>query len=32
VVEPLVHSNGTLIGLWTDSDGNWKNLRITPNK
>lgn len=32
VVEPLVHTNGTLIGLWTDSDGDWKNLKIMPNK
>ena len=28
VVEPLVHTNGTLIGLWTDTDGDWKNLKI----
>jgi hypothetical protein len=28
VVEPLVHSNGTMIGLWTDTDGDWKNLKI----
>ena len=28
VVEPLVHTGGTLIGLWTDSDGDWKNLTI----
>lgn len=28
VVEPLVHTSGTLIGLWTDSDGDWKNLKI----
>jgi len=32
VVEPLVHTNGILIGLWTDSDGDWKNLKITPSK
>ena len=32
VVEPLVHTNGTLIGLWTDSDGDWKNLKISPSK
>ncbi len=32
VVEPLVHNNGPLIGLWTDSDGDWKNLKITPSK
>jgi hypothetical protein len=32
VVEPLVHDHGTLIGLWTDSDGDWKNLKITPDK
>ncbi|HTK21985.1 MAG TPA: family 16 glycoside hydrolase [Mucilaginibacter sp.] len=32
VVESLVHSNGTLIGLWTDSDGDWKNLKVTANK
>lgn len=32
VAEPLVHTNGTLIGLWTDSDGDWKNLKITPTK
>jgi hypothetical protein len=30
VVEPLVHTNGTMIGLWTDTDGDWKNLKITP--
>jgi len=32
VVEPLVHTNGTLIGLWTDSDGDWKNVKITGNR
>lgn len=32
VVEPLGHTNGALVGLWTDSDGDWKNLKITPNK
>jgi hypothetical protein len=32
VVEPLVHTDGTMIGLWTDSDGDWKNLKITPTK
>jgi hypothetical protein len=30
VVEPLAHTNGTMIGLWTDTDGDWKNLKITP--
>ena len=30
VVEPLVHTSGTLIGFWTDTDGDWKNLKITP--
>jgi len=30
VVEPLVHTDGTMIGLWTDTDGYWKNLTITP--
>ena len=30
VVEPLVHTNGIMIGLWTDTDGDWKNLKITP--
>jgi len=30
VVEPLVHNAGTMIGLWTDTDGDWKNLKITP--
>lgn len=28
IVQPLVHTKGTLIGLWTDSDGDWKNLKI----
>ncbi|MBS1523159.1 MAG: DUF1080 domain-containing protein [Bacteroidetes bacterium] len=32
VVEPLVHYDGTMIGLWTDSDGEWKNVKITPSK
>ena len=32
IVEPLVHTSGTLIGLWTDSDGDWKNLKISPIK
>jgi hypothetical protein len=32
MVEPLVHTSGTLIGLWTDTDGDWKNLKITPSK
>lgn len=32
VVEPLVHTSGTLIGLWTDSDGDWKNLKIVQDK
>jgi hypothetical protein len=32
VVEPLVHTDGTMIGLWTDSDGDWKNLNIAPAK
>jgi len=29
VVEPLVHFDGTMIGLWTDGDGEWKNVRVT---
>ena len=29
VVEPLVHFDGTKIGLWTDGDGEWKNARVT---
>jgi len=29
VVEPLVHFDGTMIGLWTDGDGEWKNARVT---
>jgi len=29
VVEPLVHFDGTKIGLWTDGDGEWKNVRVT---
>lgn len=29
IIEPLVHTGGTKIGLWTDSDGDWKNLKIT---
>jgi len=32
VVKPLGHTNGTLIGLWTDSDGDWKNLKITQDR
>jgi len=32
VVEPLVHTNGALIGLWTDSDGDWKNLKIVSTR
>ena len=32
VVAPLVHTNGILIGLWTDSDGDWKNLKIVKEK
>ena len=32
VVEPLVHNNGTMIGLWTDTDGDWKNLKIVSEK
>ena len=32
VVEPLVHSDGKMIGLWTDTDGDWKNVKITAEK
>jgi len=32
VVEALVHTSGTLIGLWTDTDGDWKNLKIVKEK
>ena len=32
VVEPLVHTDGKMIGLWTDTEGDWKNLRIIPSK
>ena len=28
VVEPLVHTDGKMIGLWTDTDGDWKNVKI----
>lgn len=27
-VERLVDTNGTMIGLWTDTDGDWKNLTV----
>jgi hypothetical protein len=29
VVEPLVHTDGKMIGLWTDTDGDYKNFKIT---
>ena len=31
-VEPLVHTQGKMIGYWVggDSDGDWKNIKITP--
>jgi hypothetical protein len=31
-VEPLVHTQGEMIGYWvgSTSEGDWKNLRITP--
>jgi hypothetical protein len=34
VVEPLVHSGSTMMGYWVGggTDGDWKNLRITPAK
>ena len=32
VVERLVHYDGTMIGLWTDGDGEWKNVKITQGK
>ena len=33
VVEPLMHTDGTMIGLWAGgTDGDWKNLKITPVK
>lgn len=32
VVEPLVHTGGAMVGLWTDTDGDWKNLKIIPKK
>jgi hypothetical protein len=31
VVEPLVRTDGKMIGLWAGgTDGDWKNLKITP--
>jgi len=30
VVTPLVHTGGKMIGLWTSTDGDWKNFKITP--
>ncbi|MDB5025385.1 MAG: hypothetical protein JWP78_3140 [Mucilaginibacter sp.] len=33
MVEPLVHTDGKMIGLWTGgTDGDWKNFKITPAK
>ncbi|MDB5142877.1 MAG: hypothetical protein JWQ66_1590 [Mucilaginibacter sp.] len=33
IVEPLVHTDGKMIGLWAGgTDGDWKNLKITPAK
>jgi hypothetical protein len=33
VVEPLVHTNGTMIGYWAGgTDGDWKNFKIIPAK
>lgn len=31
-VEPLVHTEGKMIGFWvgSDSEGDWKNLKIIP--
>lgn len=33
IVEPLVHTNGKMIGLWAGgTDGDWKNLKIVAAK
>jgi N-acetylneuraminic acid mutarotase len=33
IVEPLVRTDGKMIGLWAGgTDGDWKNLKITPAK
>ncbi|MFI5162683.1 MAG: hypothetical protein ACHQHN_15495 [Sphingobacteriales bacterium] len=33
VIDELVHTNGKMVGYWVGngSDGNWKNLKLTPN-
>lgn len=34
VIEPLVHTDGTMIGLWagTATDGDWKNLKLISDR